>query len=58
MSFNSVPSGDERQSTTAAARVAAGGVVEPFPVADLFEEEPWFASARVGEGTVAGGDGS
>ena len=29
--------------------LAEGRVVEPFAVADLVEEEPWFACTRVGE---------
>lgn len=29
--------------------LAEGRVVEPFPVSDLIEEEPWFACTRVGE---------
>lgn len=29
--------------------LAEGRVVEPFPVADLVEEEPWFACTRVGD---------
>lgn len=32
-----------------AEALAEGRVVEPFPVADLVEEEPWFACTRAGE---------